>query len=250
MVPKRHAIWGGVLGFGLGGFFDGILLHQVLQWHHLVSLVPGLQDMRSLILWDGLFHVATYVITALGLWGLWRARRHEEATGRFLAVALLAGFGLWNVVDIGVFHWIIGIHRTRVDVAYPLFWDLFWLAMFGLAPIVLALALHRGDDGGRMGRATLASVTLITAAMGAISLLPAPNQQFTTVVFRPGLPPGAVIAALDAAEARLVWADERMGVVVVKGPASRRLSFYRNGALMVGGAGAPAGCLGWSRPRA
>src|SRR5690606_18965301 len=33
--------WGTVLGFALGGFFDGILLHQILQWHHLLSLVPG-----------------------------------------------------------------------------------------------------------------------------------------------------------------------------------------------------------------
>jgi uncharacterized membrane protein len=22
------------LGLGLGGFFDGIVLHQILQWHH------------------------------------------------------------------------------------------------------------------------------------------------------------------------------------------------------------------------
>ena len=36
----RLALAGGVLGFSLGGFFDGILLHQVLQWHHLFSLVP------------------------------------------------------------------------------------------------------------------------------------------------------------------------------------------------------------------
>jgi uncharacterized membrane protein len=26
-----------MLGFAFGGFFDGILLHQVLQWHHLLS---------------------------------------------------------------------------------------------------------------------------------------------------------------------------------------------------------------------
>ena len=34
------------LGFALGGFFDGIVLHQVLQWHHLLSAVdaPGLAE--------------------------------------------------------------------------------------------------------------------------------------------------------------------------------------------------------------
>jgi uncharacterized membrane protein len=25
------------LGLGLGGFFDGIILHQVLQWHHMLT---------------------------------------------------------------------------------------------------------------------------------------------------------------------------------------------------------------------
>jgi len=24
-------------GLGLGGFFDGIILHQVLQWHHMLT---------------------------------------------------------------------------------------------------------------------------------------------------------------------------------------------------------------------
>ena len=25
------------LGLGLGGFFDGIVLHQILQWHHTAT---------------------------------------------------------------------------------------------------------------------------------------------------------------------------------------------------------------------
>jgi hypothetical protein len=71
----RPAVAAGVLGFALGGFFDGILLHQVLQWHHFLSLVPGeaLRDIRAQILADGLFHVAVYAVAALGLWPLWRA---------------------------------------------------------------------------------------------------------------------------------------------------------------------------------
>ena len=26
-----------LLGVGIGGFFDGVVFHQVLQWHHLVT---------------------------------------------------------------------------------------------------------------------------------------------------------------------------------------------------------------------
>ena len=46
--------WSGLLGFALGGFFDGILLHQILQWHHLLSLVPGMVDLRVQICGTGI----------------------------------------------------------------------------------------------------------------------------------------------------------------------------------------------------
>ncbi|MFU0506593.1 DUF2243 domain-containing protein [Pseudaminobacter sp. NGMCC 1.201702] len=60
-------IWAGyLLGFALGGFFDGILLHQILQWHHLLSLVDGVGDISNQVLFDGLFHALMYVIAAVG----------------------------------------------------------------------------------------------------------------------------------------------------------------------------------------
>jgi uncharacterized membrane protein len=62
--------WATVLGVALGGFFDGILLHQILQWHHLLSLVPGFADMRLQILWDGYFHALMYFVAAAGLFGV------------------------------------------------------------------------------------------------------------------------------------------------------------------------------------
>lgn len=45
---------GYLLGFALGGFFDGILLHQVLQWHHLLQGVEGavFRQVRTQILAD------------------------------------------------------------------------------------------------------------------------------------------------------------------------------------------------------
>ncbi|GAA5038269.1 DUF2243 domain-containing protein [Actinopolymorpha pittospori] len=35
--PVSLQLPGLVLGVGLGRFVDGILLHQVLQWHHMLS---------------------------------------------------------------------------------------------------------------------------------------------------------------------------------------------------------------------
>jgi uncharacterized membrane protein len=30
-----------LLGIGLGGFVDGIVLHQILQWHHMLTATDG-----------------------------------------------------------------------------------------------------------------------------------------------------------------------------------------------------------------
>ena len=78
-----------VTGIGLGGFFDGIVLHQVLQWHHMLSNTGAdrfgiavydertVAGLRVNVLWDGLFHVTTYILVLVGLLLLWRAlQRH------------------------------------------------------------------------------------------------------------------------------------------------------------------------------
>ena len=57
-VPRdRHfPVSAGILfGLGLGGFFDGIVLHQVLQWHHMLSSwypVNTIENLELNTLWD------------------------------------------------------------------------------------------------------------------------------------------------------------------------------------------------------
>ena len=245
--------WGVTLGFALGGFFDGILLHQILQWHHLFSLVPGMDDLRLQVLWDGYFHLLMYVVAIVGLAGLWRAqRRGAMHWGRPLAGAMLAGFGSWHAIDALLSHWLLGIHRIRVDSPDPLLWDLVWLVVFGIAPLVLGLRwLRRPGAGGMDARGSVAGLVLLaagSAALGGWALVPPPGQNLTTVVFHPGAGPREVFAALDAVDGRLVWSDRAMGVVVMAIPARRHLTLYRHGALLVSGAGAPGGCVNWSRP--
>jgi uncharacterized membrane protein len=53
-------VWGAVLlGLGLGGFFGGIILHQVLQWHHMFTSAgyPAniVENLELNTLGDGLF---------------------------------------------------------------------------------------------------------------------------------------------------------------------------------------------------
>ena len=70
-----------LLGAGLGGFFDGILLHQILQWHNMLSSkFPPLDliAMKYNMMWDGLFHAITGVMTVRGLALLFRAGERSD----------------------------------------------------------------------------------------------------------------------------------------------------------------------------
>jgi uncharacterized membrane protein len=126
---------GVLLGLGLGGFFDGILLHQVLQWHHMLSSAGYLPDsvpnLQINTLWDGFFHMSTYIFVLLGLLLLWRVahRTHVRWSGKLLAGTLLMGFGLFNVVEGLIDHHVLGIHHVNETVppAQWLYWDIAFL---------------------------------------------------------------------------------------------------------------------------
>lgn len=247
MLKSPSIVWSGLLGFALGGFFDGILLHQILQWHHLLSLVPAVADLRLQVLWDGYFHALMYLLAGLALWGLWRTRLDAMA-GRAMAGALLVGFGLWHLIDGVLSHWLIGIHRIRVDVDNPLFWDLLWLFAFGIVPLIAGWRLTgSGGRPVRPGGPAMLVLTLAVAGAGGWAMQAPPGQDFTTVVFRPGMDARAVMSALATVDGRLVWSDPAMGVVVVALAPEWRWSLYGQGALLVSGSGVPAGCIGWSR---
>ena len=238
--------WGAALGFALGGFFDGILLHQILQWHHLLSLVRGLDDLRVQVLWDGYFHALMYVIAVAGLWGMWRARRRgvQAPPAAVLAGVLMLGFGSWHLIDAVLSHWILGIHRIKLDSPLPLAWDLAWVAVFGLVPLFASRLMLRGGPARPGGAAAaLCLLGVLTGAAGAWALREPPGQRLTTVVFAPGTGAAQVFRALDATGARLVWSDRRMGVVVVDVARGERWRLYRHGALLVGGTVLGAGCV-------
>ncbi|MBV0891112.1 DUF2243 domain-containing protein [Paracoccus sp. Z118] len=249
MWTSRWTRPGIVLGFALGGFFDGILLHQILQWHHLLSLVPGIGDLRLQVLWDGWFHALMYVIAAAGLCGLWRAQRRGAALpGRQLSGALLVGFGLWHMTDGILSHWLLGIHRIRLDSPNPLAWDLLFFIGAGIMPALAGWLMIRGGGAPRLpAPAALAVLTILTGGMAAWTLRAPPDRPFTTVVFRPGASSQQVMAALVAQDARLVWSDTAGGVIVVDVAPADRWGFYARGALLVSGSGVPAGCIDWSR---
>lgn len=119
--PSRRTFAVGALflGFGLGGLADGILLHQLLQWHNLVSRrVPNdtLDGLRANLLWDGVFHATTTVLVAAGLvvlWIAWERGRHAVGNLSALIGLALVGWGAFHVTDQLIFHELLGLHDIR-----------------------------------------------------------------------------------------------------------------------------------------
>ena len=168
--PRNFPYSAGVLfGLGLGGFFDGIVLHQLLQWHHMLTSAgyppDSVRNLEINTLWDGIFHASTYVFVALGLAILWRhARRtHGRWSGKLLAGTMLIGFGAFNVVEGSVDHHLLGIHHVNETVPLEqwIYWDLGFL-VWGAAMLVTGWLLVRkgrrqtADNAARMRHGDLA----------------------------------------------------------------------------------------------
>ena len=149
---------GALLGIGLGGFADGIVLHQILQWHNMLSSVvapTNLVTMKYNMVWDGLFHAFTWIMTSVGLGLLWRAGQRADvpwSTSTFVG-SLALGWGLFNVVEGVIDHQLLGIHHVHPG-AHQLLWDIGFLG-FGFVLIVtggLLIRAGRGDQTARGGR--------------------------------------------------------------------------------------------------
>jgi uncharacterized membrane protein len=137
-----------MLGFGLGGLFDGIVVHQILQWHHMLSAhIPpdSVANLELNTLADGLFHAATWVVTAIGLFMLWAAMRRGAPLGwDRLIGGLLAGWGAFNVSEGLVDHQMLGVHHVRPgpdELLYDAAFLLWGALMVGLGVWLLI----RGD---------------------------------------------------------------------------------------------------------
>ena len=135
------------MGVGLGGFIDGIVLHQILQWHHMLTATGDhpsntVSGLETNTLADGFFHLATWVFVATAMFLTIRAWQRRELAPPWRAHVgmLLAGWGVFNVVEGVIDHQILGIHHVRDDLGAPLGWDLAFLA-FGVLLIVVGLAL-------------------------------------------------------------------------------------------------------------
>jgi uncharacterized membrane protein len=154
--PRPYRVPAILLGIGLGGFFDGIVLHQILQWHHLVSSPVAPDTVANLelnTLADGLFHAATWLVTVVGVVALWRAAQLQPLpAAQYVLGGFLVGWGAFNLVEGIVDHHLLNLHHVRPG-ENELLWDVAFLAwgavMVGVGWGLMRRAPARVASGGR-----------------------------------------------------------------------------------------------------
>lgn len=148
--PDRPSRAAGILyGLGLGGFVDGIVLHQVLQWHHMVSAVDDypmttLAGLEVNTLADGFFHIASWLLVVAAsvvTLAQWRQGRLAPSW-RFHLGLVVAGWGIFNLVEGTVNHLLLRVHHVRDDLGGPLAWDVAFLVV-GVLLVAVGWMVHR-----------------------------------------------------------------------------------------------------------
>jgi len=146
-MTRRPLLAAGVLmGVGLGGFLDGIVFHQLLQLHNMLSasLPPDtVVNVKINMVWDGFFHSLTWLMTALGLAMLWGAGARSDVpwSGQSFVGAMLGGWGLFNFLEGLIDHHILGLHHVveRLNLSV---YDYAFLASGVLLMIIGALLVR------------------------------------------------------------------------------------------------------------
>jgi uncharacterized membrane protein len=141
-----------ILGVGLGGFLDGILLHQIVHWHNMRSAVVPPTTMDALadnMRWDGFFHAAVWLMTLIGIFRLLADARRGlplPNTMEFTGLLIL-GWGLFNLVEGIIDHHLLGLHNVRdLPVHIPLY-DWLFLGIGGVGFTLLGWSMARGASG-------------------------------------------------------------------------------------------------------
>lgn len=130
----RPFVTGGLLmGVGLGGFFDGILFHQILQFHSMMTgkiaklTVPAVEIN---MFWDGMFHAVTWATTVIGFALFWRSIKRMDArdlSTRMLVGSLFMGWGAFNFTEGIIDHHILHLHHVVERLGLSI-WDYAFLA--------------------------------------------------------------------------------------------------------------------------
>lgn len=130
-------LWPALLvGVGLAGTLDEVILHQLLGWHHLYDRSTVAVGLVS----DGIFHIASTIALVVGVLAV---RSRPALRGRRLAGGIALGLGAFNLYDATIQHKVLGLHQVRPAADDLLPYDLAFGGV-AVAALVLGALLLRG----------------------------------------------------------------------------------------------------------
>lgn len=142
--PVPLSITSIILGIGIGGFIDGIFMHQILQWHGMfTNKLPADTVVGKSInmFWDGIFHLLTLTTVIIGLVSLIRLMRMHNVNSSPTLVwgGFFAGWGLFNFVEGILHHHILEFHNVR---EFSQNQDLWNYAFLMSGPLFMAIGFY------------------------------------------------------------------------------------------------------------
>jgi uncharacterized membrane protein len=136
LKTKRRFIHIGsfILGFGFMGALDGIIFHQLLQWHSVIMETTRAGQIVS----DGVFHLAVTIALVIGGFILWLGGNPADHSKglRLLVGGFLLGSGIFNVIEGIINHHLLKIHRVKPGDPNALAYDLSFLALGAILAII------------------------------------------------------------------------------------------------------------------
>lgn len=122
-----------VMGIGIGGFIDGILFHQILQLHGMVSNMLPIDTVVGKavnMFWDGIFHALTLTAVLFGFALLLRLLKLKNInpSSRLAVGGAIGGWGIFNFVEGIIHHHIIKLHNVNEFALNPDVWNYAFLA--------------------------------------------------------------------------------------------------------------------------
>ena len=122
----RGLFWPGVLvGIGIAGTLDEVVLHQLLGWHHFYDRSTPSVGLLS----DGVFHILSTVLLVIGVIQLVERRHTTPDPPRVALAGILLGAGGFNLYDGTIQHKLLRLHQVRADAPNNLPYDLAFLAL-------------------------------------------------------------------------------------------------------------------------
>lgn len=139
-----------ILGIGLGGFIDGIWLHQILQWHEMLSNKVAEDTVigKSVnMFWDGVFHFFCLLVVFTGVILMWKLlfRSDVNRSKKLFGGGLLLGWGIFNIVEGVIDHHILKLHFVKQISQNPDFWNILFLLLSAVMIVIGGILVFKTD---------------------------------------------------------------------------------------------------------